>query len=160
MRMYITEIHTCRQLSARVCMKARNSILIHIHTYIHTCTHTYTQTNCQPALVCQHAVEDARRVCEMSFGTAPEVILCMLVYTMYVYVRGCDAMSVYTPLTESNVGSCVCVCVCVYVYARGCDAISVYTPLTESNVGSCVCVYVCMCMCMCVGVMRCLCIHL
>ena len=33
------------------------------------------QKRCQPSLVCQHAIEDAQRICEMQYGTCPEVIV-------------------------------------------------------------------------------------
>jgi len=33
------------------------------------------QTECQPAVVCSHAMEDARRICDNNYGIAPEVKL-------------------------------------------------------------------------------------
>jgi len=44
------------------------------------------QTNCQPALVCQHAIEDAARVCDMAFGTSPEVLLEGATNTILPYI--------------------------------------------------------------------------
>ncbi|EKX54366.1 hypothetical protein GUITHDRAFT_63563 [Guillardia theta CCMP2712] len=33
------------------------------------------QKECVPSVVCEHAIEDARAICEMSYGISPEVIL-------------------------------------------------------------------------------------
>jgi len=33
------------------------------------------QKKCQPSVVCQHAIEDAQRICEMQYGYCPEIIV-------------------------------------------------------------------------------------